>query len=179
MKRVFTTKRLCRAGIIAALYVALTYAFAPFAFGLLQIRPAEALCILPLFFPEAVSALYIGCMLSNLTSPYFVYDVFVGSLATLFAAFGTYTVGRFFKKDSLKLLWGGIFPVLFNALIIPLIIVFLCNNLGGYTNLSMAYFTFAFSIFISEAVWVYALGSPLYFGIKKLRSNGAFFFTNK
>ncbi len=179
MKRVFTTKRLCRAGIIAALYVALTYAFTPFAFGPLQIRPAEAFCILPLFFPEAVPALYIGCMLSNLTSPYFVYDVFIGSLATLLAAFGSYTVGRFLKKDSLKLLLGGIFPVLFNALIIPLYIVFLCNDLGGYANVSAAYFTFSFSIFLSEAVWVYALGSPLYFCIKKLRSKEVFFFSNK
>ena len=52
MKNFFTTKRLCRAGLVAALYVALIYAFSPFAFGLglIQIRPAEALCILPLFF---------------------------------------------------------------------------------------------------------------------------------
>ena len=32
-KHFFTAKRLCRAGVIAALYVALTYAFAPVAFG--------------------------------------------------------------------------------------------------------------------------------------------------
>ena len=68
-QRVSSTKRLCRAGVIAALYVALTYAFAPFAFGAFQVRPAEALCILPLFFPEAVPALYVGCILSNLASP--------------------------------------------------------------------------------------------------------------
>ena len=112
MKNVFTTKRLCRAGIIAALYVAITYAFMPFAFGPFQIRPAEALCILPLFFPEAVPALYVGCMLSNLTSPYLFYDVFIGSLATLLAALGSYMVGRFLKKPTAKLLLGGLFPVL-------------------------------------------------------------------
>ena len=99
MKNVFTTKRLCRAGIIAALYAALTYAFAPFAFGPFQIRPAEALCILAAFFPEAIPALWIGCMLSNLASPYFVYDVLIGSLATLLAAFISYLVGRFLKKE--------------------------------------------------------------------------------
>lgn len=55
MKGFFTAKRLCRAGIIAALYVALTYAFGALSYqGFVQIRPAEALCILPLFFPEAV-----------------------------------------------------------------------------------------------------------------------------
>ena len=100
MKEFFSTKRLCRGGVIAALYVALTYAFAPFAFGPIQIRPAEALCILPLFFVEAIPALYVGCMLSNIASPYAVYDLFLGSLVTLLAALGTYMVGRFFKKAS-------------------------------------------------------------------------------
>ena len=43
MKGFFTAKRLCRAGIIAALYVALTYSFGAIASnGFLQIRPAEA-----------------------------------------------------------------------------------------------------------------------------------------
>jgi uncharacterized membrane protein len=73
-----STKRLCRAGVIAALYAALTYAFAPVAFGSLQIRPAEALCILPLFFVEAIPALYVGCLLANLTSPFLLYDLLLG-----------------------------------------------------------------------------------------------------
>ena len=93
MKGFFTAKRLCRAGIIAALYVALTYAFGALSYqGFVQIRPAEALCILPLFFPEAVPALYIGCMLANVASPFWIYDVFIGSLATLFAAVGTWLI---------------------------------------------------------------------------------------
>lgn len=59
MKNIFTTKRLCRAGVIAALYTALTYAFGALAYdaSIIEIRPAEALTILPLFFPEAVPAL--------------------------------------------------------------------------------------------------------------------------
>ena len=166
MKKFFTTKRLCRAGVIAALYAALTYAFAPVAFGPLQFRPAEALCILPLFLPEAVPALYIGCMLSNLTSPYFVYDVLIGSLATLFAALGAYMVGRLLKKEPIRFILGGLFPVLFNALIIPLIIVFLCGDNGGYQSLTTAYFVFAGSIALTECVWVYGLGSALYFTLK-------------
>ena len=78
-KELFTTKRLCRAGVIAALYVALTYAFGAIAYsGFLEIRPAEALTVLPLFFPEAVPALWIGCMLANLGSPFIMYDVPIG-----------------------------------------------------------------------------------------------------
>ena len=176
MNKFFTTKRLCRAGIIAALYVALTYAFAPLAYGPLQIRPAEALCILPLFFPEAIPALYIGCMLSNLASPYLFYDVFVGSLATLLAAFSSYMVGRFLKKEPLRLIIGGIFPVVFNAVIIPLIIVFLCGGAEGYQSASMAYFAFMGSIALTEALWVYGLGTPLYYTMQRLQKRKAFDF---
>ena len=93
MKSFFTTKRLCRAGIIAALYTALTYAFAPLAFGPFQVRPAEALCILALIYPEAIPALCVGCALSNLASPYAFYDVTFGSMITLSAALFSYLVG--------------------------------------------------------------------------------------
>ena len=168
MNKLFTAKRLCRAGVIAALYAVLTYIFAPFAFGPFQIRPAEALCILPLFFPEAIPAVWIGCMLSNLASPFFLWDVFIGGLVTLFAAFGTYLVGRFFKKDSFKILFGGLFPILLNTLIIPLIIVFLSGDLGK-TGGGIIYLSTAFWIFLSECIWVYGLGTPLYFFMKKAK----------
>ena len=174
MKRYFTTKRLCRAGVIAALYVALTYAFAPLAFGPFQIRPAEALCILPVFFPEAIPALYIGCMLSNLASPYFVYDVLIGSLATLLAAFTAYMVGRFLKKEPVRFILCGLPTVLFNAFLIPLIIVFLCGGSEGYATATAAYFAFVGSIALTESVWVFALGAPLYSTVNKLQKNNAY-----
>ena len=167
-KNVSMTKRLCRAGVIAALYVALTYAFAPFAFGPFQIRPAEALCLLPLFFPEAVPALLVGCAVSNLASPYLLYDVLFGSLTTLLAAVNTYLVGRFFKKDLLRVLLGGLSPVLFNSLFIPLVIVFLCGGSEGYASAFTAYWFFVGSLFLTQSVWVYALGTPLYFSIKRI-----------
>ena len=166
MKNVFSTKRICRAGIIAALYATLTYVFMPFAFGPLQIRPAEALCILPLFFPEAIPALYVGCMLSNITSPYLIYDVFIGSLATLFAAIGTFWIGKTIKNNFLKVFIGGLFPVLFNAIFIPFIIVFLCGDLGGMQSATYAYFSYAGAFLLTESIWVYGLGAPLYYTMK-------------
>ena len=166
------TKRLCRAGVIAALYVALTYAFMPFAFGPFQVRPAEALCILPLFLPEAVPALFVGCMLSNIASPYAVYDMTFGAIATLLAATCTYLVGRALEKDWTRIFIGGLFPVVVNAFVIPLIIVFLCGGGEGYDSVTVAYFTYVGSIGLTQAVWVYALGTPLYFGAKRLQKTG-------
>ena len=175
MKKNSIAQRLCRAGVISALYVALTYVFMPFAFGPFQFRPAEALCILPLFFPEAVPALYVGCMLSNLASPFLIYDVFIGSLTTLLAALITYLVGRLVKKNWLKITLGGLAPVLFNAFLIPLIIVFLCDGGVGYETQTIAYFSYVGSLFLTESVWVYALGTPLYFLINKQKNNLRFF----
>lgn len=163
MKQI-TAKRLCRAAVIAALYTVLTYVFSPFAFGPFQIRPAEALCILPLFFIESIPALFVGCALSNLSSPYFFYDVVLGSSTTLLAAFVTYLVGRFCKKDWTKLLLGGIPPVLFNAFVIPSIILFLYGDTTATAN---AYFLLVLNIGVTQCIWVYGLGAALYFAMKK------------
>lgn len=170
--KVFTTKRICRAGIIAALYVALTYAFSPLAFnGILQVRPAEALTILPLFFVEAVPALWAGCMLANLASPFIIYDVPIGGAATLIAAVLTCIVGYLIRNHVLRMSIGGLFPVLANAFIIPIIIVFLCGDTGGETVATAYWLNFA-SLCATEALWVYALGVPLYIAIVNLQKRG-------
>lgn len=180
MKKIFTTKRLCRAGIIAALYVALTYAFGAIAYnGVLQIRPAEALTILPLFFPEAVPALWVGCMLANLASPFIIYDVPIGGLATLIAALLTYGAGRLIKNNIIKVAVGGFFPVLVNAFIIPLIIVFLCGGSDGYKSALIAYWVNFGSLVATEALWVYGLGIPLFVWIYHLRKKGVAAFSDE
>lgn len=172
MKNHSMTKRLCRAGIIAGLYTALTYAFAPLAYGPFQIRPAEALCILALIYPEAIPALTIGCALSNVTSPYAFYDVLFGSLTTLFAALFTYLVGLNLKKTPLKIFLGGLFPVVLNAIIIPLIIVFLCDGAGAGQSVWVAYFSFVGSFLLTQSIWIYGLGAPLYLAVDRLRGKG-------
>lgn len=171
---------MCRAGIIAALYVALTYAFGAISYnGILQIRPAEALCILPLFFVEAVPALFVGCIISNLASPFIIYDVPIGSMATLIAALGTYFAGRLIKKDIVRFIVGGLFPVLVNAFVIPVIIVFLCGDLCGYNIAGIAYWVNFGSLCATEGLWVYALGGILYFTILSMRKRGVTVFLDE
>lgn len=144
---------ICRAGLIAALYVALTMPFGALAFGPFQIRPSEALTLLPLFYVEAIPGLYIGCILANAMSAYGVYDVFLGSLATLLAALCTYVCGRLIKKLPLKIAVGGLFPVLFNAFIVPAVWLLAGSDVAYW---------YQFGCFIlNEGVWVYALGIPM------------------
>ena len=92
------TVLLCRAGVTAALYAGLTIAFGSLAYGPLQIRPAEALCVLPLFFPETIFGLFVGCAMANLLSGYGAIDIVLGSIATLVAAVCTYGIGCLFNR---------------------------------------------------------------------------------
>lgn len=167
-----TTRRLCRAGIIAALYFALTACFGSLAFGPLQIRPSEALCLLPLLFPEAIPGLFVGCLLSNLFSGYGLVDIFFGSIITLIASFLTFFVGKTVKNIPLKVFIGGIIPVLFNALGVPLILLIAGEIESGLT----AYLICFAELFITESVWIYALGTPMFLGINSRKNKGLRFF---
>lgn len=160
-KRKTGTKALCRAAIIGALYAALTMAFGALAYGPFQIRPAEALCVLPLFYGEAVPGLYVGCLIANILSGYGVYDILLGSLATLLASVCTYIVGRIFKNKPLRIVVGGLFPVLLNSFIVPAIWLLAGSAEETYV-LSAAF------MLLTESVWIYALGTPLYIGIDRL-----------
>ena len=84
----FSVHQLALSGIIAALYAVMAYFASVFgvAYGPIQCRFSEALCVLPFFFPEATPGLFIGCLVANLLSPYGVLDIVFGSLATLLAA---------------------------------------------------------------------------------------------
>lgn len=177
--KLFSAKALCRSGVIAALYVALTVSFGSLSFlGGLQVRPSEGLCMLPLIYPEAVLALTVGCFISNLFSPFAVFDVTLGVGATLLAAIGTRLIGKAIANSKktlpLKIVLGGLFPVLFNAAIVPLIVFFGSAGTGEITV--AAYFAMAWEVGLGEAVWVYAVGTPLiFFCNRQLAKNNPFF----
>ena len=153
------TLKLVRTAVIAALYAALTLAVAPVAYGAVQFRISEALTILPLFCPEAIVGLTIGCFLANIPSG--LWDMFLGALATLVAATLT--------RVSRKWYFGIIPPVVVNAFTVPLIIIL------GAGGLDTTYFACVFSVGLGQLVSVCALGIPLYFGLDKLNRRYALF----
>lgn len=165
----FNTKTLARAGIIAALYVALSVLVLPLASGSIQIRFGEAMTILPLFFPEACIALFVGCILVNFISGCVLIEVALGSLITLFSALLTYVVGKKIKSKWLKIFIGGLFPVILNALLLPLV-WYWC-----YGNIEYVYLLQALLIFVGQAVAVYGLGFIVYLYLEKLLSKNVNF----
>lgn len=98
--------------MIAAIYVVLTLAFAPIAFGPIQFRISEALVILPYFTPAAVPGVFIGCLLSNLLGSGVVLDIIFGSLATLIGAVFSYML----RKHKFLVC---VPPIVSNVLIVP------------------------------------------------------------
>lgn len=111
------TKYLIQAAVIAAVYAALTLLLAPLSYGVLQVRVAEALTVLPCFTPAAVPGLFIGCVVANTISPMGIADLIFGSVASLIAAWLSYLL------RSRPLLVPAP-PVVINAVVIGILLYF-------------------------------------------------------
>ncbi len=107
---------IAQGAMIAAIYVALVYVFAPISFGEVQFRIAEALTILPVFTPAAIPGLFVGCLLGNILGGAVVLDTVFGSLATLIGAFFTW------KLRKAHPFLAPVPPILSNALIVPFVL---------------------------------------------------------
>ncbi len=141
-------------GIIAALYAVLTYALAPISYGPIQLRVAEALCILPFFTPAAVPGLFIGCIIANALGGYGIWDIIIGSLATLIAAAITYKI---------KIKWLAPLPaVIINAIAIGAMLYFL---------ISTPLFATMGWVALGQTAACYILGLPLLLLLQKYKKH--------
>ena len=111
-----------RVAMIAAIYTVISLVLAPFSFGNIQVRIAEALTILPLFYKPSIYGVTLGCFLTNLlgamlgVNPTGLIDVVIGTLATFLAAECTY-----YLKEKLihgVPVWSILMPVVFNFLFV-------------------------------------------------------------
>ena len=151
------TAFLSQAAMIAAVYVVLTYVFAPLSFGESQVRIAEALTILPLFTPAAVPGLFIGCLIGNILGGAILPDIVFGSIATLIGAFGTYLL-----RNQLPVL-APLPPILANTVIVPFILHF------GY-GVALPIPFLMLTIGIGEILSCGVLGIILYISLKKYKN---------
>ena len=56
-----SVRKLVRCGLVAAIYVVLCLALQPLSYGAVQVRVAEALCLLPVFGTEYILGVVLGC----------------------------------------------------------------------------------------------------------------------
>ena len=148
-----------RGALIGALYVVLTLVSAAVGLssGVIQFRISEALCILPIFMPEAIPGLFVGCIISNLIAGGVIWDIIFGSLATLIGALGA----RLLRNLPKKLAWIAAFPtVLSNAIIVPFVLMYAYGAPDSYFYLML-------TVGIGELVCALGLGYLLYLTVKK------------
>lgn len=154
------TKKIVRCALIAALYAAISLALSPITYGPMQARVSEALTLLPIFTPDAVIGVTLGCFLTNLVGVFTganilgVLDILFGTAATCIAALATRKFAQI-RIAGLPLV-AALPPVLLNALVVGAELTWL---LGPHT----------WTMFLVQAAWValgqilscYVLGIPL------------------
>lgn len=180
------TTYIAQVGMIAAVYAAATLVALLFlqglAWGPVQFRISEALCVLAVLTPAAVPGLTLGCAIANIanmalagTGALGLLDVIFGSIATLIGALWC----RKFRENPKVALLG---PVLANALIVPAYLPLLLQGLGFYTIpfttialdgiYPLMYLFGVVSTGIGEALVMYVLGMPLLHALRKSATIG-------
>jgi uncharacterized membrane protein len=141
------TQRLIQGAVIASVYTVLTLLLAPISYGVMQVRVAEALTVLPYFTPAAIPGLFVGCLVANMLGPYGLMDMVFGSLATLCSALLSY---RLRKRPGLVPLP----PVLMNGMVIGSLLHY------GY-GVPLSLWACMGWVALGQAIACYGLGYPL------------------
>lgn len=152
MKRL-TTRQITLAALVGALYVVLSYFGNIFGltYGPIQCRFAEALTVLPFLCPTTTWGLFVGCIVSNILSPYGLLDLIFGSLATLIA-------GLLTARCKNKWL-APLPPVICNGLLVGGLIAF---QEVGFTGAFWGAFAYnGAAVALGELIACYVLGMLL------------------
>ena len=155
------TKFITQSAVIAAIYIALCWMFAPISFGhnLFQFRISEVMTVLPIFTPAGIPGVFIGCALSNLLfGGLGIIDLVLGSLATLTAAFLTYLLRN--KPRVIALMP----PIIVNAIIVGWYLnILISPEINVLVNMMW--------VLLGQVVSCYILGLPLCAVIDKYKKH--------
>ena len=155
-----TTKKLTAAALTGAAYAVLSYFGSVFGitYGPIQCRFSEALCVLPFFLPETAWGLGVGCLITNLLSPYGLLDIVMGSLTTLLAAFLT---------SRCKNRWlAPLPPVVCNGILVGGMLAW--EQVGFTGAFGVTFALNAASVALGELIACYGLGSLLLWRLPKM-----------
>ncbi len=167
MKSNLTTRDMAVCAMIAALYAALCSALAPMSYGMVQVRVAEALTLLPLYSYIGVWGVTLGCavanyvgllMGANILGPL---DIVFGTAATFVAAVISYRL-RNIRFKGLPVA-AALPPVLVNAVVIGLELTYV--EFGAF--MPGAFAANAFWVGLGQMISCFALGLPLCFALEK------------
>ena len=144
-----TTRQIALNGVAAGLYAAITILTASFAYGNIQFRIADALCVLVVLEPTLTVGLTLGCLISNIFSTVSALDIVIGTAGTLL---GCLLAARV-KKD-----WLVPVPIMLaNAVLVGAMLAYVLTP----TALVQGFFINGGEVLLGEAVVLYLLGVPL------------------
>ncbi len=141
----WTVANIAKIAIVAALYATLTVVLAPLSYGNIQVRISEFLVLLCFYNKKYSISLTLGCLIANLFSPFGWYDIVFGTLATLLACICT-----MYTKNVLL---AGVWPVLFNGLIVGAEISILDN---------LPFWVCAGEVALGEIIAIFIFGRPVF-----------------
>ena len=147
---------ICTAGVIGALYTAITVFIGPLGNAAIQCRISEALCVLPIFTFAAIPGLTLGCLISNLITGCLWQDVLFGTLATLIGGVGARLLKRLPYLAPLP-------TVIANTVIVPLVLAYAYRAEEGIPLLML-------TVGVGEIISAYVLGLALYISLRKSAS---------
>jgi len=162
-------RKIVFAGLVAALYIALTIASYPLAYEAVQFRISEALTILPFFFPFAIPGIVIGVFISNLIGPFGLVDAIVGGSASLIAAVFTMWIGKRWREAKLSKALACFPPVFFNAVIIGAMIAYFMLSYNETDSFITAFLFSGLWVGFGQLVVMYAIGFPLMILLPKMK----------
>jgi uncharacterized membrane protein len=134
----------------AALYFVLTVALAGISYGDVQFRVSEIMNLLAFINPVFAPGVVLGCLISNIFSPFAVADMIIG---TVESALVMVLVTR-----TKRLPLACLYPVLGCLIIAAEVMVFYIGP--PYTPAAFAFI--AASVLFGEAAVMFAVGFPLF-----------------
>lgn len=99
-----------RGAMVAALYAALTLGLAPLSYGAVQVRVSEFMTLLAFYDKGLIPGLTLGCLISNVESPFGITDMLIGTSATF--------LGLYFMRFCRSAFLASLMPVFSNGLLI-------------------------------------------------------------
>lgn len=157
------SKFIINSAMIAAAYIALSYisSLLSLSFGAIQFRLSEALNILAAITPAAIPGLTIGCLISNISSPFGIVDIILGTVATLLSAVLINLVGKL-KISSIPIL-AAIPPTILNGIAVAIFTVFFTDGAATLVTFALTFL----SVAVSEFAICLLLGTVVFLTSKK------------
>ncbi|MBE1555298.1 QueT transporter family protein [Sporosarcina limicola] len=155
-------KTLATSGIIAALYVAITFLILPFGFTLIQFRVSEMFNHLVVFNKKYVFGIVVGVLVANfLFSPILV-DVIFGVLHSVIALSITILSAKFIKNHIKRML--------FNTIVFTVLMIIIAYQLTFFADIpeynGIPFLIIYLTLAIGEFA-VMAVGIPLIHTLNK------------